>query len=149
MDSSIRLRCLAPSQRIVDTVEAYPAQTDSAQSLEPQSQMIIARDRGSEKEGAEGSGEDHNCPFHRATITPVSFLSSNSRDIIRRAMSDKETTVSFKCPSPECGTVFAQPLSWFTETKSMECPACNYTFTVDFEKLPEVKAYLNSLRETR
>jgi hypothetical protein len=63
-------------------------------------------------------------------------------------MTDKPMTLSFKCPNPECGTVFTQPLSWFKDTKSMECPACHHEFVVDFEKLPELQAYAKLIRES-
>jgi len=63
-------------------------------------------------------------------------------------MSEAERKLPFKCPNPQCGTVFTQPLSWFKNTKRITCFACNHEFTVDFEKLPKLKPWLKYLQES-
>jgi len=61
----------------------------------------------------------------------------------------EEQKLPFKCPNPECGTVITQLLSWFKDTKSFTCSRCGHEFTVDFEKLPELKDWLKAIRESK
>jgi len=56
-------------------------------------------------------------------------------------MATQEKTLSFKCPNPRCGSVYSQPLSWLKNNKNFTCPWCNSEVTtIDFDKLPELKA---------
>jgi uncharacterized Zn-finger protein len=60
----------------------------------------------------------------------------------------EERKLPFKCPNPECGTIFSHPLSWFKQTKRISCPTCLKDFTVDCEKMPELKQWLKLIRES-
>jgi len=71
-----------------------------------------------------------------------SYLSS-ARAYNPAAVTDIEKTLPLKCPNPQCGKVFPQPLSWFKDNKRFVCTFCNREFTVEFEKVPGLKALLD------
>ena len=67
---------------------------------------------------------------------------------MRRSMADEEKRIPFKCQNPKCGTLFRMPLSWFKDTHHVYCFKCGQEFTVEAEKMPELKAWLEQISKS-
>ena len=67
---------------------------------------------------------------------------------MRRSMADEEKRIPFKCQNPKCGTLFRMPLSWFEDVHDVHCFNCGQEFTVEAEKIPELKARLEQITKS-
>jgi len=63
-------------------------------------------------------------------------------------MDNDQEKVPFKCQNPKCRTVFRKPLSWFKDTHHVHCFKCGQEFTVEAEKMPELKARLEEISKS-
>ena len=63
-------------------------------------------------------------------------------------MSDREKKIPFKCPNPKCGTLFRMHLSWFKDVHHVHCFNCGQEFTVEAEKIPELKVRLEQITKS-
>jgi hypothetical protein len=60
----------------------------------------------------------------------------------------EEKKIPFKCQNPKCGTVFRMPLGWFKDLHHVHWFNCGQEFTVEAEKIPELKARLAQISKS-